>query len=211
MAYIRFCISNKYLNSTKKDPAKLQNQPCRVFFLVGVTGLEPAATVCAIVASRPIGRVAPLRRTLTSPAFSAPGGAVAVRPGPSLCFGTCKSPLVPFYTFGQNEKQAKCLLFVLVGVTGFEPAASWSRTKHSTKLRHIPILLVTFYHNFNFLSMVSLESEPSHVLRAIGLTDEQARSSIRISISELTTMEELSEAARKIAKCVSTILLKNPK
>ena len=28
----------------------------------------------------------------------------------------------------------------LVGVTGFEPAASWSRTKRSTKLSHTPFL-----------------------------------------------------------------------
>ena len=29
-------------------------------------------------------------------------------------------------------------MFVLVGVTGFEPAASWSRTKRTTKLCHTP-------------------------------------------------------------------------
>ena len=27
----------------------------------------------------------------------------------------------------------------LVGVRGFEPPASWSRTKHSTKLSHTPV------------------------------------------------------------------------
>lgn len=27
----------------------------------------------------------------------------------------------------------------MVGMTGLEPAASWSRTKRATKLRHIPI------------------------------------------------------------------------
>lgn len=27
---------------------------------------------------------------------------------------------------------------ILVGVRGFEPPASWSRTKHSTKLSHTP-------------------------------------------------------------------------
>ena len=30
----------------------------------------------------------------------------------------------------------------LVGVTGFEPAASWSQTKRSTKLSHTPIYLI---------------------------------------------------------------------
>jgi hypothetical protein len=29
---------------------------------------------------------------------------------------------------------------VLVGVTGFEPAASSSRTKRATKLRHTPVV-----------------------------------------------------------------------
>ena len=29
----------------------------------------------------------------------------------------------------------------MVGVTGFEPATSWSRTKRSTKLSHTPISL----------------------------------------------------------------------
>ena len=27
----------------------------------------------------------------------------------------------------------------MVGMTGFEPATSWSQTKHSTKLNYIPI------------------------------------------------------------------------
>ena len=27
----------------------------------------------------------------------------------------------------------------MVGVAGFEPAASWTRTKRDTKLRHTPI------------------------------------------------------------------------
>ena len=30
---------------------------------------------------------------------------------------------------------------ILVGVAGFEPAASWTRTKRDTKLRHTPIVL----------------------------------------------------------------------
>ena len=47
---------------------------------------------------------------------------------------------------GQNSGQAKRKSlkvkqpsdFLLVGVRGFEPPASWSRTKHSTKLSHTP-------------------------------------------------------------------------
>ena len=30
----------------------------------------------------------------------------------------------------------------MVGVSGFEPEASWSRTKRDTKLRHTPLTLV---------------------------------------------------------------------
>ena len=45
----------------------------------------------------------------------------------------------------------KCGIFVF-GVTGFEPAASWSRTKHSTKLSHTPKSLI-LYHNRDGLSI----------------------------------------------------------
>ena len=33
---------------------------------------------------------------------------------------------------------------MLVGVAGFEPAASWTRTKRDTKLRHTPIARVLY-------------------------------------------------------------------
>ena len=37
----------------------------------------------------------------------------------------------------------------MVGVSGFEPEASWSRTKRDTKLRHTPIKLAyVLYHSF---------------------------------------------------------------
>ena len=32
----------------------------------------------------------------------------------------------------------------VVGVAGFEPAASWTRTKRDTKLRHTPIALLLY-------------------------------------------------------------------
>ena len=43
----------------------------------------------------------------------------------------------------QLYKQKKTTDFsvVVVGMTGFEPAASWSQTRRSTKLSHIPLLL----------------------------------------------------------------------
>ena len=39
----------------------------------------------------------------------------------------------------------------VVGVAGFEPAASWTRTKRDTKLRHTPIASV-LYRKFRILS-----------------------------------------------------------
>lgn len=48
----------------------------------------------------------------------------------------------------------------------------------------------------------SHSTEPSHVLRASGLTSEQARRTIRISFSEYNTVFEAHEAAKIIADCV---------
>ncbi len=35
----------------------------------------------------------------------------------------------------------------MVGVSGFEPEASWSRTKRDTKLRHTPKALLLYHAN----------------------------------------------------------------
>jgi cysteine desulfurase len=40
---------------------------------------------------------------------------------------------------------------------------------------------------------------PSHVLRALGLSDKEARSSIRLGFGRYTTVDELAEACRRIA------------
>ena len=53
----------------------------------------------------------------------------------------------------------------------------------------------------------SHESKPSHVLTAMGITDEDARNSIRVSFSRLNTEEEVCDAAQIIASCVNTIRL----
>ncbi len=39
----------------------------------------------------------------------------------------------------------------MVGVSGFEPEVSWTRTKRDTKLRHTPIADI-LYENFSILS-----------------------------------------------------------
>lgn len=51
----------------------------------------------------------------------------------------------------------------------------------------------------------SHENTPSHVLKAMGLTDEEARSTIRISISHTNTAEEINEAARTIIECAAML------
>lgn len=50
-------------------------------------------------------------------------------------------------------------------------------------------------------------SEPSHVLKAIGLTDEEALSSIRITIGHTNTEQEIDTAADIITKLVERIRL----
>ena len=50
--------------------------------------------------------------------------------------------------------------------------------------------------------------QPSHVLRAIGLTDEDANSSIRISFGRFTTKDEVIRAANLIIKQVNSFIEK---
>lgn len=51
----------------------------------------------------------------------------------------------------------------------------------------------------------SHESEPSHVLTAMGIDADDARNSIRISLSRMNTTDEVVEAAEIIANCVMTL------
>ena len=45
-------------------------------------------------------------------------------------------------------------------------------------------------------------SEPSHVLLAMGLTEERARGSVRVSFGRNNTEEEAEEAARRFVEAV---------
>lgn len=47
---------------------------------------------------------------------------------------------------------------------------------------------------------------PSHVLTAVGLTPDQARSSFRVSFSRMNTVDEVARAANIIADCIALLL-----
>ena len=51
----------------------------------------------------------------------------------------------------------------------------------------------------------SHESHPSHVLKGIGMNDDKARCTIRISFSEFNTIKEIEDAAIILADCVSSL------
>lgn len=51
----------------------------------------------------------------------------------------------------------------------------------------------------------SRESKPSHVLKAIGLSDEAARSSIRLSFDGNTTEREAEQAGELFASCITML------
>lgn len=51
----------------------------------------------------------------------------------------------------------------------------------------------------------SHENTPSHVLKAMGVSDDDARSTIRISLSHTNTPEEVDEAARAIVDVAATL------
>lgn len=66
------------------------------------------------------------------------GGAAEGRRGDD---GTSEADSPAPHRESRREKQKKDIhtdILLRIGVTGLEPAASWSRTKHSTKLSHTP-------------------------------------------------------------------------
>lgn len=56
----------------------------------------------------------------------------------------------------------------------------------------------------------SANPEPSHVLKALGLSDEAARSSIRFGLGRFTTVEEVEYAAARTIEAVRTLRAQSP-
>ena len=52
----------------------------------------------------------------------------------------------------------------------------------------------------------SADPRPSHVLTALGLTDDEARSSIRFGVGRFTTAEEIEQAADFIQQATRRLL-----
>ena len=55
----------------------------------------------------------------------------------------------------------------------------------------------------------SHDNVPSHVLKAIGLSDDAARQTIRVSFSKMNTGEEVFDAGEIIGRCVTDLLKTN--
>ena len=106
----------RYITCSSRNGYHCKNLFCpadkRGFCMVGVTGFEPAGKA----ALRAIFLVARFKKS-AAPITRGHGFIAAY-----IIKKACTS----------YEVQA------LVGVTGFEPVASWSRTKRDTKLRHTP-------------------------------------------------------------------------
>ena len=117
------------------------------------------------------------------------------------------------------EVQHSQLVFMLKNLAqqrGIELRVNGNLEKISPKTLNICLpgidaetLLLMLDNDGVFLSAGSAcrahENTPSHTLTAMGLTPEEARSSVRISMSHLNTPEEIDKAASEIIDCAATI------
>ena len=112
---------------------------------------------------------------------------------------------------GHRDRLEQALLTQIpaCGVNG----VSTARTANTTNLyfEHVEAESLVITLDLNGLSISggsacqSGASEPSHVLTAMGLPPAQARSSIRISLSRMTSAEDIDEALRLIPAAVAQL------
>lgn len=111
------------------------------------------------------------------------------------------------------SKKLKDNLFSIKGVT---PNINYDKTSHIESILNFRVDgvrnsdLITMCDRYGIcISAGSACNEgqamPSHVLKAIGLTDEQALSSIRISLSHLNTEEEIDYVSSILPKIISRL------
>ena len=120
--------------------------------MVGVTGLEPMATSCGARNRFRLGAPDDFDRCAILASLHRPPDALRRRClVPHSWFGTVKGHGYKSINLNQKKQRPSLTVFIfLVGVTGLEPMASWSRTKRDTKLRHTPIFKCSsiIYQNF---------------------------------------------------------------
>lgn len=104
----------------------------------------------------------------------------------------------------------------LFGIKGVIPNIDYDKTSHIESILNFRVDgvrssdLITMCDRYGIcISAGSACNEgqamPSHVLKAIGLTDEQALSSIRISLSHLNTEEEIDYVSAMLPKIISRL------
>lgn len=104
----------------------------------------------------------------------------------------------------------------LFGIKGVVPNIDYDKTPHIESILNFRVDgvsssdLITMCDRYGIcVSAGSACNEgntvPSHVLKAIGLTDEQALSSIRISLSHLNTEEEIDYVSSILPKIISRL------
>ena len=82
----------------------------------------------------------PAGTSIPSPQWASGRGAAPVRPAPALFHrGACRTDIWGAASMGELvQDQRVNVRAALVGLAGFEPASSSSRTRRATKLRHSP-------------------------------------------------------------------------
>ena len=139
-----YCLTNDKMQSHwTAFSSKKQALP-----VVGVRGFEPPEALKKTwsplrVVKSPLD--APCFFPASTRCIRRPSALVFAALAPELIRDNKNRSFIPLLAI-MKKARTNVLTFFMVGVRGFEPPASWSRTKHSTKLSHTPktILLVEY-------------------------------------------------------------------